>query len=91
MPTKNDEPEITQAGLLIEYFQNNPQKSISHPEVVDWSVAEYKKRTGKTFRDPDRGIRKLHQDGYLKKKGKEYTATSQALHIKGILKISPQR
>jgi len=65
VPTKNDEPEITQAGLLIEYFQNNPQKSISHPEVVDWSVAEYKKRTGKTFRDPDRGIRKLHQDGYL--------------------------
>lgn len=28
------------------------------------------KRTGKIFRDPDRGIRKLHQNGYLVKVGK---------------------
>ncbi|MCL4200394.1 HNH endonuclease [Patescibacteria group bacterium] len=62
--------EISQASLIVEYFQNNPNKSIAHPEVVDWVTAEYMKRTGKKFRDPDRGIRKLHQEGYLVKEGK---------------------
>lgn len=57
--------EISQSGLLMEYFQNNPNKDISHPEVVDWAVKEFRKRTGRVFRDPDRGIRKLHQEGYL--------------------------
>jgi hypothetical protein len=39
---------------------------ISHPEIVDWAVNEYKLRTnGKVFRDPDRAIRKLHQEGFL--------------------------
>lgn len=57
--------EMSQSGLLMEYFQNNPNKDISHPEVVDWAIKEFRKRTGKVFRDPDRGIRKLHQEGYL--------------------------
>ncbi|PJB50739.1 MAG: HNH endonuclease, partial [Candidatus Brennerbacteria bacterium CG_4_9_14_3_um_filter_43_9] len=30
---------------------------MKHPEVVDWVVFTYKKRTGKVFRDPDRAIR----------------------------------
>ncbi len=34
---------------------------------MDWVVKEYKERTGKIFRDPDRGIRKLHQQGILQK------------------------
>lgn len=59
--------KINQQGLLMEYFQNNPNRNISHPEVVDWTTAEYLKSTGKIFRDPDRGIRKLHQEGYLVK------------------------
>lgn len=62
--------EISQISLLMEYFQNNPNKDISHPEIVDWATAEFLKRTGKIFRDPDRGIRRLHQDGYLIKVGK---------------------
>jgi len=32
---------------------------------VDWATSEWLKRTGKVFRDPDRGIRKLYQNGYL--------------------------
>jgi len=56
---------ISQRDLLIEFFQNNPHRNIFHPEVVDWATEEYKKRTGKVFRDPDRGIRKLHQEGFL--------------------------
>ena len=49
----------------MEYFKNNPNRNISHPEIVDWATKEWKKRTGNVFRDPDRGIRKLHQAGYL--------------------------
>lgn len=54
----------------MEYFKKNPNRNIQHPEIVDWVVAEYKRRTGKVFRDPDRGIRKLSQEGYLIKVAK---------------------
>lgn len=54
-----------QKDLILEYFRNNPKRDISHPEIVDWVVEEYKKRTKKVFRDPDRQIRQLHQDGFL--------------------------
>lgn len=59
--------DVTQRGLLIEFFQQNPNRDIPHPEVVDWAIQEFLKRTGKKFRDPDRGIRQLHQNGYLVK------------------------
>jgi len=61
---------ITQKELLIEYFENNPNRDIKHPEVVDWVTSEYKKRTGQIFRDPDRGIRQLAQSGFLIKVSK---------------------
>ena len=64
--------DVVQSELLMEFFKKNPNRDIPHPEVVDWVTAEYLKRTGKVFRDPDRGIRKLHQNGYLKKIKKEY-------------------
>ncbi len=57
--------EMSQMNLIMEYFKKHPQKEIPHPEIVDWVVTEFKKRTGKVFRDPDRGIRKLSQDGQL--------------------------
>lgn len=57
--------EITQADIIMEYFHKNPNINIRHPEIVDWATVEYKKRTGKIFRDPDRQIRKLHQEGFL--------------------------
>ena len=55
----------TQLNLIMEYFKKNPRRDIKHPEIVDWVVEEYKKRTGKVFRDPDRAIRKLSQTGLL--------------------------
>ncbi|WP_121756455.1 HNH endonuclease [Helicobacter felis] len=61
---------ISQQDLIMEFFKTNPNRDIAHPEVVDWVVKEYKERTGKVFRDPDRGIRKLHQQGHLIKVGK---------------------
>lgn len=57
--------KITQAEIITEFFQNNPKRNIQHPEIVDWAIVEYKKRTGKIFRDPDRQIRQLHQKGFL--------------------------
>jgi len=57
--------EITQSELILEYFKKNPNRDIKHPEIVDWLVKNYNERTGKVFRDPDRGIRHLAQDGYL--------------------------
>lgn len=59
-----------QRDSIIEFFKKNPNRDIEHPEVVDWMVATYKKRTGKVFRDPDRAIRQLTQGGFLIKIGK---------------------
>lgn len=55
----------SQEKLIVEFFKKNPNREIKHPEVVDWAVSEYKNRTGKVFRDPDRAVRKLAQSGFL--------------------------
>lgn len=57
--------KITQGGLIFEYYKNNPNRDIKHPEIVDKVAPEYKKKTKKVFRDPDRAIRKLGQQGLL--------------------------
>ncbi len=59
--------KITQRDIVLEFYKNNPDRDIKHPEIIDWVTSEYKKRTGKVFRDPDRQIRILHQEGYLDK------------------------
>ena len=61
---------LTQETLIMEYFIKHPKNDIKHPDVVDWAVSEYKKRTGGVLRDPDRAIRKLAQQGKLIKIGK---------------------
>ena len=68
MEKKNN--DLVQKDLLTEYFKKNPNRDIKHPEVVDWVVVVYKKRTGKVFRDPDRAIRQLAQSGFLIKVAK---------------------
>jgi len=67
---KNQKKEESQMEFLLEFYKKNPNVDISHPTIVDWVTKEYIKRTGKVFRDPDRGIRKLHQNGLLIKVGK---------------------
>lgn len=62
---KKNSNNLAQKDLLIEFFTKNPNRDIKHPEVVDWVVSTYKKRTGKVFRDPDRAIRQLAQSGFL--------------------------
>lgn len=57
--------EITQEEILREFFLKYPKQDIEHSVSVAWCMKEYKKRTGKVFADPDRGIRHLHQSGFL--------------------------
>lgn len=57
--------KVIQRDLIMDYFKNNPNRNISHPEIVDWVTIEYEKATGEKFRDPDRAIRKLAQEGQL--------------------------
>jgi len=57
--------KLSQMELVKEFFTKNPNRNIEHPEVVDWVVAQWKKRTGEVFRDPDRAIRSLAQKGFL--------------------------
>lgn len=61
---------MNQSDLIFSYYKKHPNRDIPHKEVVDWATAEYKKNTGKTFRDPDRAIRKLAQTGQLIKVSK---------------------
>ena len=56
---------ISQVKLILSYYEQNPNRNIEHPEIVDWATAEWEKLTGQRFRDPDRAIRKLHQQGFL--------------------------
>lgn len=57
----------SQRELILEYFRAHPHRDIPHTESVPWLEAEWLARTGKRFADPDRGIRKLHEEGYLQK------------------------
>ena len=57
--------DISQEALIKEFYIENANREIETKEAVDWLNAEYEKRTGKMFRDPDRGIRKLSQSGFL--------------------------
>ena len=57
--------QISQKDLLIEFYTKNPNRDIPHFEVVPLVMKEYRKYTRRVFADPDRGIRKLYQDGFL--------------------------
>lgn len=74
---------LIQKDLVIQFFKKSPNRDIKHPEVVDWVVSAYKKRTGKVFRDPDRAIRQLAQSGFLIKMAKGiYRYDPRKVHIK---------
>lgn len=59
--------QLTQKEVLIKFFTEHPNRNISHPEVVDWATKYMAKHYKVIFRDPDRGIRNLHQSGMLQK------------------------
>jgi hypothetical protein len=58
----------SQKELVKEFFKDNPNRDIKDPEVVDWLTEKWKQQTdGGVFRDPDRAIRTLAQEGFLQK------------------------
>ena len=58
---------MTQASITRDFYIQNPNRDIPHKEAVDAIEIAYKNATGEKFRDPDRAIRKLHQEGFLQK------------------------
>ncbi len=76
---------MSQIDLIFSYYRERPNKAIPHAEVVDWAVAEWQRRSGKVFRDPDRAIRKLHQEGKLQKLGKGLYAYDPKLEVSRML------
>jgi predicted restriction endonuclease len=66
---KTSQKKMSQKKLILQYFLERPNQNIKHPDVVDWAVVEWEKQKHKKFRDPDRAIRKLHQEGVLIKVG----------------------
>jgi len=58
---------LAQISIIKEYFELYPNIEVHTKEVVDWVTSTYLERTGKIFRDPDRGIRSLYQRGFLQK------------------------
>lgn len=63
--TFNNQIVMSQADIIKEFFVKHPLMDILHSEVADWSVREWKNRTGNTFRHPGMTIRSLYQRGFL--------------------------
>jgi HNH endonuclease len=61
------EKSTVQLDIIKEYFEMHPNVEMHTKDVVDWVNSKYLERTGKIFRDPDRGIRSLYQKGFLQK------------------------
>ncbi len=59
------EKRKTISDLIMEYFQKHPKKELQYGPVVDWVEKQYLKLYGKKPRDIWRGIRRLHQEGFL--------------------------
>lgn len=53
------------SDLLVEYFGAHPRQDLPHGPVVDWVEEKYVALYGKKPRDTWRGIRKLHEQGFL--------------------------
>lgn len=60
-----EQEHISIEDLIMEYFKAHPGQDLSHGPVVDWVEEKYKKLYDKKPRDTWRGIRKLHQRGFL--------------------------
>ena len=60
----------SQKALILSYYTKRSGQDVNHKDAVDWATAEWKRLTGKVFRDPDRAIRNLHAEGTLIKVGK---------------------
>ena len=51
----------------MEYFKKHPKEDLKHGSVVDWVEKQYLKLYDRKPRDTWRGIRRLYQEGKLRK------------------------
>lgn len=58
---------MTQKEFVLSYYKSRPNEEINHKVVVDWVVTEWERRNNTKFRDPDRAIRSLYEEGLLQK------------------------
>jgi hypothetical protein len=63
----------SQRALVMEFFEANPKQAFEHGTVVDWVTAQWLESHEEPPRDPWRIIRKLHQQGLLKRLAKAYS------------------
>lgn len=57
----------TISDLILEYFRRNPKRDLKHGPVVDWVEEQYFRLYRKKPRDTWRAIRRLYQEGILRK------------------------
>lgn len=70
MVWRKSKKKETQKELVMSFFEKNSNRDIPHKEVVDWSRGRWKRKTGEVFRDPERAIRTLYEEGRLTKVAK---------------------
>lgn len=61
------ERKKTISDLIMEYFRSHPKKDLKHGPVVDWVEEQYFRLYRKKPRDTWRAIRRLYQEGILRK------------------------
>lgn len=84
--------KITQKEIIMRFFKQNPNRDIPHPKVVDWATSEYQKITNEIFRDPDRQIRPLYDQGQLIKVSKGvYRYDPELIQNKTLSKFSKEQ
>jgi len=59
------EKKVIISDLIMEFFRKHLKKDLPHGPVVDWVEEQYLKLYGRKPRDTWRGIRRLHQEGFL--------------------------
>jgi len=80
------------SDLIIEYFKKHPNEEMQHAPVVDWVEAKYLKLYKKKPRDTWRGIRKLHQEGFLIKVKKGiYKYDPKYVHKRELEDFTPEQ
>lgn len=78
--------------LIVEFFKKHPNEEMQHGPVVDWVEAKYLKLYKKKPRDTWRGIRKLHQEGFLIKVEKGiYKYDPKYVHKRELEDFTPEQ
>ena len=65
--SRKEMKDASVSDLIMEYFRKHPKEDLKHDPVVDYVEKRYLKLYKKKSRDTWRAIRKLYQEGVLRK------------------------